>query len=68
MKVKVNEKCIGCGTCVSLTNSEIFDYNNDGLAEAVVDVVPADKEDVVVQSKNFCPAPDGGAIEILDGE
>ena len=68
MKVKVNEKCIGCGTCVSLTDAKIFDYNDEGVAEAVVDVVPKDKEDLVKQSMSFCPAPDGGAIEIVDGE
>ena len=27
-----------------------------------------DKEDLVKQSMSFCPAPDGGAIEIVDGE
>ena len=33
MKVKVNEnKCIGCGSCVSITDSKIFDFNDDGKA------------------------------------
>ena len=68
MKVKVNEKCIGCGTCISLTESKIFDYNEEGKAITIVDVVPSDMEDLVKQSSDFCPAPDGGAIEILDGE
>jgi len=68
MKVKVNEKCIGCGTCVSLTDAKVFDYNDEGKAHVIVDVVPQDMEEVVKQSMSFCPAEDGGAIEIVDGE
>lgn len=68
MKAKINEKCIGCGTCVSLTDQKVFDFNEEGKAECIVDVVPSDMEEVVRQSQSFCPAPDGGAIEITDGE
>lgn len=68
MKVKVNEKCIGCGTCISLTDAKVFDYNDEGKATVIVDVVPSDMEDVVKQSISFCPAADGGAIEIVDGK
>ena len=34
------DKCIGCGNCVALTESTVFDYNDEGLAESIVDVVP----------------------------
>ena len=35
-KIEVDQnKCIGCGACVGLTNSEIFDFNDDGLASAI---------------------------------
>lgn len=56
MKVKViADKCIGCGNCVAMTDQEIFDYNDDGLAEAVVDAVPAEKEEVVKEAIEYCP-------------
>lgn len=63
MRAKINEKCIGCGTCVSLTDSKVFDFNDEGKATCIVDEVPNDMEDVVEQAQQFCPAP-GGAIEI----
>ena len=66
MKAKVNEKCIGCGTCVSLTDSKVFDFGDDGLAKCVVDTIPKDLEEVTKQAQDFCPAPDGGAIEVTD--
>ena len=37
MKVIVkDEKCIGCGSCVSLTDEKIFDFNEEGKAYATV--------------------------------
>ena len=39
MKVKVTDKCIGCGSCVAITESKIFDFNDDGLAECVIDKI-----------------------------
>lgn len=66
MKARINEKCIGCGTCVSLTDSKVFDFNDEGKAKCIVDKVPEDMEEVVVQSQQFCPAPDGGAIEVIE--
>ena len=33
MKVNIKEeKCIGCGSCISLTDGNIFDFNDEGLA------------------------------------
>ena len=56
MKVKVNQdKCIGCGNCVALTESKVFDFNDDGLAECVVSVIPNEMEDEVVSAINQCP-------------
>lgn len=56
MKVKIDEnKCIGCGSCVSLTDSKIFDFNDDGLAQAVVDKVEKEDEEVVLDAINYCP-------------
>ncbi|MBQ2873108.1 MAG: ferredoxin [Bacilli bacterium] len=56
MKVNViKDKCIGCGNCVSLTEGEIFDFNEEGLAEAIVDVVPEDLEDTAKDAIVQCP-------------
>ena len=55
MKTRVNDMCFGCGNCVAMTDQEIFDFNDDGLAEAVVDTVPEDKEDLVKDACESCP-------------
>ena len=45
MKVKVNEdKCIGCGSCVSITDSKIFDFNDEGHAKAIREILEAGKK------------------------
>ena len=63
MKVKVNEKCIGCGSCISLTDSKIFDYNDKGLAGCIVDEIKKEDEEVVENAITYCPT---GAIEKVD--
>jgi ferredoxin len=56
MKVKVqSDRCIGCGNCVALTESQVFDFNDEGLAHSLVDTVPEDLEDVVKEAKEQCP-------------
>lgn len=56
MKVKVAEdKCIGCGNCVALTESKVFDFNDDGLANAIVDTVPEELEETVMDAIRECP-------------
>ena len=56
MKVKViKDKCIGCGNCVALTEGQIFDFNDEGLAETVVDVVPEDMEETAKDAIIQCP-------------
>ena len=63
MKVKVNEKCIGCGSCISLTDSTIFDYNDDGQAECIKEEIEENEVDLVEQAISYCPT---GAIEKID--
>lgn len=63
MKVKVNENCIGCGSCISLTDSKIFDYNDNGLAGCIVDEIKKEDEEVVENAITYCPT---GAIEKVD--
>lgn len=56
MKVKVNkDKCIGCGNCVALTESQVFDFNEDGLAEAIVDEVSEDLKEITNEAIEQCP-------------
>ena len=56
MKVNViKDKCIGCGNCVSLTESEIFDFNDEGLAETIVEEIPEDLEETVKDAIKQCP-------------
>lgn len=56
MKVFVNEeRCIGCGSCVSLTDSKIFDFNDEGKAFAKVEKVDEDKLEEVKNSIDYCP-------------
>lgn len=64
MKVIVkDEKCIGCGSCVSLTDEKIFDFNDDGKAFAKVDVVPEEQEEIAHTAIDYCPT---GAIEEIN--
>jgi len=55
MKYRVNENCIGCGSCVSLTDSKVFDFNDEGTAEFIVDTVPTELEEDAKNAKENCP-------------
>lgn len=56
MKVNViKDKCIGCGNCVALTEGQIFDFNDEGLAETIVDVIPEDMEETAKDAIIQCP-------------
>ena len=63
MKVKViKEKCLGCGMCVGI-NSDVFDFDNDGLAVANNENINEDNEEQVIDAVDACPV---GAIEKED--
>lgn len=53
MKAKVNEGCISCGACVA-TCPEVFQFNDDGLAEAYASVAPED-EAAAKDARDSCP-------------
>ena len=53
MKAKVNEGCIACGMCVSLC-PEVFQFNDEGLAEAYADITEEIKE-VAKDARDGCP-------------
>ena len=56
MKVNViKDKCIGCGNCVALTEGQIFDFNDEGLAETIIDEIPADMEETTKDAITQCP-------------
>lgn len=55
MKVKVNENCIGCGSCVAITDSKIFDYNDDGLAECIKTEITPEEENLTEEAIKYCP-------------
>lgn len=62
MKVKIcQDKCIGCGSCVSLTDQKIFDFNDEGLAYAVREDILEDEKEEVLNAVEYCPT---SAIEI----
>ena len=56
MKVKVDQsKCIGCGNCVALSESQVFDFNDDGLAHCILEEIPTDLEEVTKEAIDECP-------------
>ena len=60
MKVLVDqEKCIGCGSCVSITDSKIFDFDDDGKACLKVSEIAKEDEENVSNAIEYCPT---GAI------
>ncbi len=64
MKVIVqDEKCLGCGSCVSLTDQKIFDYNEDGRASVVQEDLSEQDLELVKQAMDYCPTD---AIEIIE--
>ena len=56
MKAKVDQtKCIGCGNCVALTENEVFDFNEDGLAHCILEGIPEALQDVTKDAIDQCP-------------
>lgn len=56
MKANVKQdKCIGCGNCVALTESQVFDFNNEGLAECILEEIPSNLEEITNEAIEQCP-------------
>lgn len=67
MKVFVEEeKCIGCGSCVALTEEKIFDFNDDGKAFAKVEEVAKEDEEIAKKAMEYCPT--SAISEVTDEE
>ena len=60
MKATVNEDCVGCGMCEG-TCPDVFAINDDGVAGAQVEEVPADAEDAAQEAADDRPV---SAIEV----
>lgn len=56
MKVFVkDEKCIGCGSCVSVTDEKIFDFNDEGKAYAKIESIEEEDKEMVKTAIEYCP-------------
>lgn len=55
MKLEVNQDvCIGCGACQAIC-PEVFEINDEGFAQATVDVIAEDFEETAIDAKESCP-------------
>lgn len=62
-KVVINkDKCLGCGMCVGI-ESDVFDFDDDGLAKANNDNINDDNKENVNNAIDSCPV---AAIEVVD--
>jgi len=65
MKVKVNnDACIGCGAC-TYTCDAVFGFNDEGIVEVKVPVVPEDAVEAVNTAIEGCPV---SAISVVKEE
>ncbi|MGV0811267.1 ferredoxin [Mycolicibacterium boenickei] len=56
MKVEADrDACIASGNCV-MVSDVIFDQDDDGVVEVLVDEVPADEIDHAREAVKLCPA------------
>lgn len=61
MKAAVDkDTCIGCGLCPSIA-SDVFDMDDDGKAQVIVDEVPDNSKDAANEAETSCPV---GAISV----
>lgn len=64
MKAKVDQsKCIGCGNCVALTESQVFDFNEDGLAHCILSEIPEELSEVTKEAIEQCPTEAIGEVD-----
>ncbi len=55
MKLIVDQDvCIGCGACQA-TAPDVFEINDDGLAEVLVEEVPEELKEDAIDAKEGCP-------------
>ena len=68
MKICVkDERCIGCGSCVSVTDEVIFDFNDEGKAYAKVEEIEKEEDiEMVKTAMEYCPTD--AIVEVKDNE
>ena len=54
MKAKVNENCIGCGSCIAMCE-EVFEFNDNGFAEAKDKELTDEEKEIVNNIILMCP-------------
>ncbi|MHB1126223.1 MAG: ferredoxin [Bacillota bacterium] len=55
MKVSVDQDlCISCGNCIDIC-PEVFDWNDEGIAEPTVEPVPDELEEKAEEASESCP-------------
>lgn len=55
MKMFVDpDLCISCGLCIN-TCPEVFDWDDENKAKAIVDTVPGDAESTAKEAMDGCP-------------
>ncbi|WP_426348130.1 ferredoxin [Alloiococcus sp. CFN-8] len=48
------DTCISCGLCPSIC-PDVFEFDDDGKATAIVDEVPSEMEDTAQEAADSCP-------------
>jgi len=61
VKIRVTEKCIGCGACIAIA-PEIFEFNEKGFSQAKISETNDRK--LIEKAKEAAEACPAGAIEI----
>ena len=54
MKAKVNENCIGCGTCIAMCE-KVFKFNDNGFAVAKDEDITDEEIEEVNNTIPMCP-------------
>lgn len=55
MNVSIDESgCIGCGLCTQVC-PEVFEMDDSGVAEVIMEEVPENLEDSVQEAADSCP-------------
>jgi ferredoxin len=63
VKIKADrDVCISAGNCVMAAGA-VFDQDDDGIVEMLVDDVPADEEDNAREAVRLCPSK---ALQVTD--
>jgi ferredoxin len=63
LKIRADrDVCISAGNCVMAAGA-LFDQDDDGIVEVLVDEVPADEEDNAREAVRLCPSE---ALRVVD--